>query len=110
MKGQRQIGNASERQHHDKLIRDYNNLPKDIQVSVDDIIKERKKQNYIPHPLLQTPFTLFWRLRSTKPYESPITHIDIKAILELYQIQCQIWEIETILAFDGQYYISSQQN
>ena len=109
VKSQRQIGTGSEREHYDKLIRDYDLLPDNIKESVKDIIEERERQNYVPHRLLQTSYTLFWELRQTKSFDFPITHLDIQALTQLYDIRLDAWEVKCILTFDAEFYKASNK-
>ena len=109
MQNQRRVGSATEQQHLDKMLRDYDNLPEDIKKSLDQTLKERKLSNYIPHPLFQNAYRFFWKLRNTKSYENPINYTDIKDLMEVYKISLNIWEVETILSLQIKWYEASDK-
>lgn len=113
MEASKNIGSASEFAHHVKLIKDYELglLPKELEPEVNRIRnKISKLTSFEPHPVLQNAYSAFRELRSTKTYESPIAHTDMRAYEELYGIKLQIWEVKLILQLQGQWYKSHEKH
>lgn len=60
--------------------------------------------HFKPHPMMRLAWGAYWDIRLTKPFERPVTYIDIQAYCQMMRIDLLPEEVRLITGWDRVYY------
>jgi len=85
-------------------MKDNGTLPDSFKDAYEELKSQFGMYNYNPPAPLVFSWKAYWEIRRTKPYENPINHSDLLSYSTLKSMEWDLWEIQTLLQWDREYY------
>lgn len=107
-----QTGSGSNLQHYRKLraMQEKGQLPESFNDKLEELAEQYEYIDFLPPPPLVYVWKTFWKIRRTKPFESPVNYTDLYHFQEISGIRFDVWEADIILNWDREYYHYADKN